>query len=254
MDNTYLDPSLLPSSKAIKPILSQDFDALRRETANKIASADKQQQKQHLRANMPRVIHHLDEDTMNRLKNGSKKMSEYLHHLANEPSIGLYHVCDHITRNVPKSVETKKSLKATNKTVEDLNYDMDFTIRTVRNLHDLDTFKNIRTLINDSITTIEMIKQKVPAKPKAYSTPTEELLQGSPQPTVTATVVATPTPEVTDTGPKEPSGSDDSLGGGDFFGGEPQGGGFLSGGLGSRKKKIKAKKTTQTEFKPKAFE
>lgn len=30
-----------------------------------------------------------------------------MHILANEPSIGLYHVSNHITRNVPKCVELR---------------------------------------------------------------------------------------------------------------------------------------------------
>jgi len=244
-----LDPSAnqLPSSSTtsrlpMKP-LSQDFGALRRETANKLENEDLQSQTQS-KPNKPRVVHHLDEDTTNRVIRGSKKMSEYLHHLANEPSIGLYHVCDHVSRTVPKSVETKKSLKATNKTVEDLNYDMDYTIRTVRNLHDLDTFKNIRQLITDSIATIEMIKQKVPAKPKPSPTHVEELIN-----------VTQPQPMVEAGEGTSPPATDDSFGSDMFPSSESsQGGGFLSGIGGGRKKKVKSKKTNQTEFKPKAFQ
>eukprot|EP01123_Difflugia_compressa_P006303 TRINITY_DN1848_c0_g1_i1.p1 TRINITY_DN1848_c0_g1~~TRINITY_DN1848_c0_g1_i1.p1 ORF type:complete len:236 (-),score=67.13 TRINITY_DN1848_c0_g1_i1:160-801(-) len=201
---------------------------------------------------LPRIVHHLDEDTTNRLLRGSRKMSEYLHTLANEPSIGLYHVCDHISRNVPKTVETKKSLKATNKKVEDLNYDMDHTIRTVRNLNELDTFKNIKQLLNDSITTLEQIKQKIPAKPKTTGSPTtsfeDSLVVAPPQggvPSQQVTVdegVKDSSSSLTTTEDGDPSNTGDSLSS------------FTTGGSTSRKKKTtKAKKSQQTEFKPKAF-
>jgi len=242
---TSLDPSTsqIPNSSSLSRLpkpLSQDFVALRRETANKLVEEDLQQNPAKPTV---RVVHHLDEDTTNRVIRGSKKMSEYLHHLANEPSIGLYHVCDHVSRNVPKSVETKKSLKASNKTVEDLNYDMDYTIRTVRNLHDLDTFKNIRQLITDSIATIEMIKQKVPAKPKPPPTHIEELVS-----------VSQPQPMVEPSEGTSPPGTDDSFGSDMFPNSESSTPiqGILGGG--TRKKKVKSKKTQQTEFKPKAFE
>jgi len=249
----FIDPSassvLSSSYSSVKSAqkLSQDFGALRRETASKLEDAEEFQKQTPVKTPVPRVVHHLDEDTTNRLLRGSRKMSEYLHHLANEPSIGLYHVCDHVARNVPKSVETKKSLKATNKTVEDLNYDMDYTIRTVRNLHDLDTFKNMRQIITESLATIELIKQKVPAKPKQQPTPTEELSYAQTQPMVEASEV-----------PKEGSSpaDDGSLGNESFPNNEltPSSGGFLSG-IGARgKKKVKSKKTQQAEFKPKAFE
>eukprot|EP01124_Arcella_intermedia_P033282 TRINITY_DN7933_c0_g1_i1.p1 TRINITY_DN7933_c0_g1~~TRINITY_DN7933_c0_g1_i1.p1 ORF type:complete len:208 (-),score=59.09 TRINITY_DN7933_c0_g1_i1:77-664(-) len=135
-----------------------DYEAIRREAEEKLEA----ERPPLLKSPPLKVVHHLDEDTKTRALRGSRKMSEYLHHLANEPSIGLYHVCDHIIRNVPRSVETKKILKTSNKSVEDLNYDMDFTIRTVRNLHDLDTFTNLKQLITESTKTLENIRLKIP--------------------------------------------------------------------------------------------
>jgi hypothetical protein len=36
-----------------------------------------------------------------------KKMSSYLHTVANEPTVGLYHIQEHIRRSVPKFVDMK---------------------------------------------------------------------------------------------------------------------------------------------------
>ena len=37
----------------------------------------------------------------------NKNLSEYIHLNANEPSIGLFHVQEHVKKTVPKLVETK---------------------------------------------------------------------------------------------------------------------------------------------------
>lgn len=72
-----------------------------------------------VRMSSVRVVHHLDSETSNKLIHGmlfvvfvqlftaSDKLSEFMHVLANEPSIGLYHVSNHVTRNVPRSVELR---------------------------------------------------------------------------------------------------------------------------------------------------
>jgi hypothetical protein len=39
----------------------------------------------------------------------NKKLSLVLYHLANEPSVGLYHVNDHVTRTIPKLIGVKVS-------------------------------------------------------------------------------------------------------------------------------------------------
>jgi hypothetical protein len=41
----------------------------------------------------------------------NKNISEYLYLLANEPSIGLYHVTEHVKRTIPKLIEIKNDFK-----------------------------------------------------------------------------------------------------------------------------------------------
>jgi len=238
-------------SKPLQPTKSPDFGAIRRYTANTLIEEDNKQNQEQA---VITVVHHLDENTTESVNTGSRKMSEFLYQLSNEPSIGLYHVCDHVSRNVPKTVDTKRSLKATNKLVDDLNYDMDFTIRTVRNLHDLDTFNNIRQLISDSLTTIDMIKSKEPPKPKTLSAP--DLTPPISQLPVVNDVKDTPTTKET----PPASGTDDSDG--PFLGDistspvQSRGVQILSsvGGLRAKKKPNIVKKTHgQSDFKPKAF-
>lgn len=49
----------------------------------------------------------LDASTAKLMYQTSQEMSSYIQQVANEPTIGLFHVQDHIRRNIPKNVELK---------------------------------------------------------------------------------------------------------------------------------------------------
>jgi len=143
-----------------------DYEELGKQTAenlNKVEQILQTHIQEKETSEQARLVHHLDTDTTHRLLRGNRKMSEFLHHLANEPSIGLYHVSDHVRRTVPKTVDLKKTLKATCKAVEDLHYDMDYTMRTVESLNELQSFKNMNGLLKQATNILEMIAKRIPA-------------------------------------------------------------------------------------------
>lgn len=49
----------------------------------------------------------LDVETSKKIDRLHINMSKYLHKMSNEPSIGLFHVQEHIRKTVPKYVATK---------------------------------------------------------------------------------------------------------------------------------------------------
>lgn len=49
----------------------------------------------------------IDTDSAKRIERVNLRLSKYLHQLGNEPSLGLYHVSEHIKKSVPKSVKMK---------------------------------------------------------------------------------------------------------------------------------------------------
>eukprot|EP01125_Pyxidicula_operculata_P011369 TRINITY_DN3728_c0_g1_i1.p1 TRINITY_DN3728_c0_g1~~TRINITY_DN3728_c0_g1_i1.p1 ORF type:complete len:281 (+),score=62.78 TRINITY_DN3728_c0_g1_i1:838-1680(+) len=268
----------LNKKESTKP--SEDYDALRVSTGEKIVKLEEKLQ-HNARSETLRVVHHIDTDTANRVIRANRKMSEYVHILANEPSIGLFHVCDHVSRNVPRSVETKKSLKATAKKLEDMNGDMDYTIRTVKSFHDLETFTSIMELLRHSMETVDLMRQKLPPKPKgsSYSSQTTQDTSPTTQ-TSSGETNATPIPIQTDnnsenntTNPNADSnnnlapkssttpsseGSSDSVesnlppSGSDSYGNLST---ITDQGQNTKKKKKKTKKNEKTEnFQPKMFQ
>eukprot|EP01121_Diplochlamys_sp_Union-15-3_P004651 TRINITY_DN14840_c0_g1_i1.p1 TRINITY_DN14840_c0_g1~~TRINITY_DN14840_c0_g1_i1.p1 ORF type:complete len:236 (-),score=48.60 TRINITY_DN14840_c0_g1_i1:95-802(-) len=119
-----------------------------------------------LKSTVTKVVNSLDSDTTERIVRANKKMCEYLHNLANEPSIGLYHICDHIKRSVPKLVTLKKSLRKDTKAVDDFNYDLESTLLTIRGLGQFQGFDEIQKILISCMTTVEMINRGEPPKPK----------------------------------------------------------------------------------------
>lgn len=114
---------------------SREFANIIQRTSQKLTIMETQKkttpQKPEYNPNAERRLHPA---TQEHIQKANVKLSEFLHLLANEPSIGLTHVCDHIARSIPKLVECKKKLRNTTKDVEKFNYDLDSTLKTIKSL------------------------------------------------------------------------------------------------------------------------
>jgi hypothetical protein len=53
----------------------------------------------------------LDNETSKRASQLPLRFSKYVHQLANEPSLGLFHVQAHVKKSVPRCIEVKVKLK-----------------------------------------------------------------------------------------------------------------------------------------------
>jgi len=124
----------------------------------------------------------LDTDTAERVIKTTKKTSSFFHLLANEPSLGLFHVQEHIRKNAPKLGDIKKEMgkKATN--IEEISYDLNYSLQTIQSLHDLTTFENIKVKLD---TCIELI-HKINRGSQVFESPTKPVVSPS-SPTITST-------------------------------------------------------------------
>jgi len=104
--------------------------------------------------------HKLDTETSDRLLRANRNASEYLNLLANEPSVGLYHVQTHIQKSVPKIVNQKKDVNSQTKQVTDAYYDLDFSAKTIKELQENTTFSNINQLLTDSMKMAEEVVKR----------------------------------------------------------------------------------------------
>merc|ERR1711879_947966 len=86
----------------------------------------------------------LDVDSVKKIDRMHLNMSKYLHRMSNEPSLGLFHVQEHIRRTVPKIVTLKKDLDTSNAKVSSMTYDIEDSSKIVNTLKGLESFRNIK--------------------------------------------------------------------------------------------------------------
>jgi len=101
--------------------------------------------------------------TAQKISKVSKTLSEYLHYLANEPSIGLYQVQEHIRRTIPRNSELKSELKKRYQAVDAVTYDVNFSLQIVKGLHDLTTFVDIKHKLDHCIEIANQLSRVQPS-------------------------------------------------------------------------------------------
>jgi len=119
------------------------------------------------------------------IQKANRKFSEYFHYLANEPSIGLYHVQEHVRKTIPRNSELKKDLKKKSQLLEEVTYDVDYSLSAVRGLVDLTTFTNIKALIEQSVATLHQMSHtatgsSLPVSPTITASSTPQTIEVMP--------------------------------------------------------------------------
>mmetsp|Transcript_9650 Transcript_9650/g.10686 ORF Transcript_9650/g.10686 Transcript_9650/m.10686 type:complete len:237 (+) Transcript_9650:24-734(+) len=154
----------------------ENFERLKTKADEKLKRAEAAQDRPAPKV-ATKVQHFLDNDTTDRVMRANKKMCECLHNLANEPSIGLYHITDHIRRNVPKLVTMKQHMKKETTVVNDFNYDLEYTMASIKSLGQITTFDSIKNLVSSSIESVQKMNRGEAATKKEE--PTENLTSAS---------------------------------------------------------------------------
>ncbi|EFA83266.1 hypothetical protein PPL_04056 [Heterostelium album PN500] len=93
----------------------------------------------------------LDANTADSIFKANKKISDYVHQIANEPSVGMYHVQEHIRKTIPKNVAIKKEIRELDTHIEELMYNVDDSSATIQSIAEIQTFNHIHDLLLSSI-------------------------------------------------------------------------------------------------------
>jgi hypothetical protein len=117
----------------------------------------------------------IDTDTIGRLNKANQRMSQFLYNLANEPSVGLYHVNDHIRRTVPRLVTSRQEIHHHKVEMDKTSCDIEEILPTVRTIGSLTAFKSMQSLLQKSI-------QLASPKPASASSSTSSRSLGPPSP------------------------------------------------------------------------
>ena len=92
-------------------------------------------------------------------------MSQFLYNLANEPSVGLFHVNDHVRRTVPRLVDTRKQIDFQSVELDKSSCDVDEILPSVKTIGSLTAFKSMQSVL---LKTLQMAAPR-PSTPSSSS-------------------------------------------------------------------------------------
>ncbi|PRP86256.1 hypothetical protein PROFUN_05397 [Planoprotostelium fungivorum] len=99
----------------------------------------------------------LDVETIDRISKVGRHSSESLYTIANEPSVGMHHVSDHIRRNIPKVVETRREMIKLSAQLDEATADADYSIEVLEGVNKLESFGNISKLLEYSMNSLAIL-------------------------------------------------------------------------------------------------
>ncbi|XP_071964898.1 BLOC-1-related complex subunit 8-like [Antedon mediterranea] len=126
----------------------------------------------------------------NKVRRVTEKFSESLHIVANDPSLAMYRIQEHIRKSLPHQAQCKADLTLLHQDVKGHSYDVSYAISAVEAMHDSKTpFSNIESLLKSSIYHKQQLNERSAAlrvqskqekRSSISSSPQRQLLSGRP--------------------------------------------------------------------------
>ena len=89
-------------------------------------------------------------------------INKTIHVIANEPSLGLFRIQQHVRKTMPKLESCVNSINKNNKEIAGLIYDTQASIQVAKNTCRIEsTFNNIEQLLKKASTTAALINMKL---------------------------------------------------------------------------------------------
>ena len=86
----------------------------------------------------------LEPDPSTRMVRITSGFNDVLYSAANEPSLGMYRIQEHIALTVPRLVEQQKQLVENFQRVEGACYDLEYDTRTLKDMAGITQFRGIK--------------------------------------------------------------------------------------------------------------
>ncbi|XP_033121797.1 BLOC-1-related complex subunit 8-like isoform X2 [Anneissia japonica] len=125
-----------------------------------------------------------------KVKRVTEKFSESLHIVANDPSLAMYRIQEHIRKSLPHQAQCKADLTLLHQDVIGHGYDVSYAINAVEAMHGSQKpFSNIEALLRSSIHHKQQLDERSAAlreqsktekKPSSGTSPQRQLLSGRP--------------------------------------------------------------------------
>ena len=86
----------------------------------------------------------LEPDPSTRMLRITTAFNDVLYSSANEPSLGMYRIQEHVNVTVPRLVEQQRQLRENCQRVEGARFDLEYDARTLRGMAGITQFKGIK--------------------------------------------------------------------------------------------------------------
>jgi len=96
-------------------------------------------------------LRHMDPDTDFKVRRITSYVNEAVHMAANEPTLGLYRIQEHVHRTAPNLATKGKSLKANNKRIDETAYDLNLSIEVVDSMKNITNFTRVHEALKTAI-------------------------------------------------------------------------------------------------------
>lgn len=104
--------------------------------------------------------HDLELET--KVRKVTDKFSECIHIVANEPSLGLFRIQEHVRKTLPQMAHTKVELGQLQQKVQGSCYDVDYAINAMESLKESKRpLSNMETMLKSAIITKKHLNDKV---------------------------------------------------------------------------------------------
>jgi hypothetical protein len=116
-----------------------------------------------------------NEEVAERVARITQRSGEFVQVLANEPSVGLYHVHEHVLRCLPKWTELHAQLVEHTATLERHRLDVEYSVGVVNQIVALQSFAGLAALSRRSLQLAEQLRAAPPSSTRRRTTETVSL-------------------------------------------------------------------------------
>ena len=102
----------------------------------------------------------VDTDPGTRLFRVTTGFNEAVYLAANEPSIGLYRLQEHVTVTVPRLVEDRLSIEEMSSKVRGATYDLEYDAEALKSVQDVTNFQRILSSVQRAIKVRKLLLQR----------------------------------------------------------------------------------------------
>lgn len=111
----------------------------------------------------------VETDVSTRILRVSTGINEAIATAANEPSLGMFRLQEHVLNSVPKLVNERQTMEEICERVKGVNFDMEYDMEAVQSMTKITTFKNVLSSLHKAIEIRQLLikremKQKMEAQ------------------------------------------------------------------------------------------